>query len=66
MESLASGAILASELLASLGYRLEEDGLDANTMETREKVFDHITEYLDVARYPTEAILDLMKPTSTI
>ena len=44
MGSLASSAIPASELLASLGYRPEEDGLDVNTMETREKVFDHMSE----------------------
>ena len=58
IESLAPGEIGVSELLASLGYRPKEDGLDANIMKTKEKVFDHITEYLDVAGYPTEAVPD--------
>ena len=53
VESIAPGTIEASELLESLGYGL---GGDANTMETKEKVFNHITEYLGVAGYPTGAI----------
>ena len=61
IESLASGAIRASKLSETLGYRPEEDGLDANITETKEKVFNHITKYLDVAGYPTEAIPDFNK-----
>ena len=58
IESLVPGEMEVSELLASLGYKPKEDGLDADIMKTKEKVFDHITEYLDVAGYPTEAVPD--------
>ena len=54
VESVAPGTIEASELLESLRYRFGGNA----AMETKEKVFNHITEYLGVAGYPTGAIPD--------